>query len=332
MSLTRFLIAACAALALVPSAALAQSAAPGDSYLQPILLNGGSFSSPQPVNPGQVPGFQVDTTAYGTQTDVFSPPSAGGPAEPTQCGTTIYGKTAWSVFHAHRYGRIDVKAAGSFDEVIAIMPFNDPATDAIPQVASGICVDRIAGINEDFGNDPPSVEPGWYAIQMGGAGGAGGTLQGTLEFLPPARLTGDAVLSWNGGGGGVTASVKATAPKGAQISFKCVKKGCGKLPKPQTIKKFAGDSLTKPLGDVTPGTAPSRGLREVANNDPAIVAARAFIKNKFLANGTRFEVRIAAPGFIGNYFSWDVKGGKVGTKTRRCLNPNSNTPVRRCNG
>jgi hypothetical protein len=93
-----------------------------------------------------------------------------------------------------------------------------------------------------------------------------------------------------------------------------------------------GDTLAKPLGDVTPRTAPSRELRRVSNNDPAIVAARSFIRNKFLKNGTRFEVRITAPGFIGNYFSWDVKGGKVGTKTRRCMNPSSTKPARRCNG
>jgi hypothetical protein len=332
MTLKRLLFAACAAFALVPSTALAQGAGAGDSYLQPIFLNNGTFSNPQPIASGSVPGFQVDTSTYGEQGDLFNPPGSGGPPEPLQCGSTQYGKTAWSVFYADRFGRADVKAAGGFDEVIGIIPFEDPNTNPTPIVDGGICVDRIAGINEDFGNDPPSVAPGWYAIQMGGAGGAGGVLQGTLEFLPPARLTGDAVLSWNGRSGGATADVKATAPKGAQIAFKCVKKSCGKLPRAQTIKKTVGDTLAKPLGDVTPRTAPSRELRRVSNNDPAIVAARSFIRNKFLKNGTRFEVRITAPGFIGNYFSWDVKGGKVGTKTRRCMNPSSTKPARRCNG
>jgi hypothetical protein len=279
-----------------------------------------------------VPGFQVDTSTYGTQPDLFAPPGSGGPAEPTACGDTPYGKTIWSVFYAHRFGRADVKAAGGFNEVIAIVPFNDPNSDPTPIVGNGLCVDRITGINEDFGNDPPSVEPGWYAIQIGGAGDTGGVLQGSLEFLPPSRLTGDAVLSWNGGSGGAKVSVKATAPKGARIAFKCVKKSCGKLPRAQTIKKTVGDSLQKPLGDVTPRTAASREFRRVADDDPAIVAARAYIKNKLLRNGTRFEVRITAPGYIGNYFSWDVKGGKVGTKTRRCMNPSSTKPARRCNG
>jgi hypothetical protein len=332
MTLKRFLIAACAILALAPSSALAQSDQSGDSYLQPILLNEGSFSNPQPVDTRSVPGFQVDTTNYGTQSDLFAPPGSGGPAEPVACGNTGYGKTVWSVFYAHRFGRMDVKAAGAFDEVIAIIPFNDPNRDPTPIIENGLCVDRIAGINEDFGNDPPSVEPGWYAIQMGGAGGAGGVLQGSLEFLPPARLTGDAVLSWTGGSGGAKVSVKATAPKGARIAFKCLKKRCGKLPKAQTVKKTVGDSLQKPLGDVTPRTAASRELRRVSDDDPAIVAARSYIRNKLLKNGTKFEVRITAGGYIGNYFSWDVKGGKVGTKTRRCMNPGSSRPARRCSG
>ena len=332
MTLKRFLIAACLTLAAAPSAAFAQSEQSGDTYLRPILLNDGSFSDPQPVPEGSVPGFQVDTSSYGVQEDLFAPPSSGGPPEPNQCGNTPYGKTVWSVFYAHRYGRMDVKAAGAFDEVIAIVPFNDPNSDPTPDVNGGVCVDRIAGINEDFGNNPPSVSPGWYAIQMGGAGDVGGILQGSLEFLPPERLTGDAVLSWNSGSGGARVSLKATAPKGARISFKCVKKRCGRLPRAQTIRKTVGDSLTKPLSDVTPRTAPSREFRRVDESDPAIVAARSFIRNKFLKNGTRIEVRITAAGYIGNYFSWSVKGGKVGTKTRRCMNPNSSRPARRCSG
>lgn len=332
MTLKRSLLAACVALALAPSSALAQSDAPGDSYLRPILLNDGGFANPQPIPNGSVPGFQIDTSAYGEQGDLFAPPGSGGPREPLQCGNTQYGKTVWAVFNAHRYGRADVKAAGAFDEVIAIVPFRSPTGDPTPIIDAGICVDRIAGINEDFGNNPPSVAPGWYAIQMGGAGGSGGILQGSLEFLAPERLRGDSVLSWNGGSGGATVAVKATAPKGARISFRCVKKSCGRLPRTQTVRKTVGDTLSKPLGDVTPREAPSREFRRVSENDPAIVAARSYIKSKFLKNGTRFEVRITAPGFIGNYFSWDVKGGKVGTKTRRCMNPGSTRPARRCNG
>lgn len=334
MSLKRFLIATCATLALAPSTAFAQSDQTGDSYLRPVLLNEGSFSNPQPLPEGSVPGYQVDTTSYGLQDDVFSPPGSGGPAEPRQCGNSPYGKTVWSVFYAHRYGRMDVKAAGSFDEVIAIIPFESPTENATPIIDGGVCVDRIAGINEDFGNNPPSVSPGWYAIQMGGAGDTGGVLQGTLEFLPPQRLAGDAVWSWQGNPRGARGVVKATAPKGvgARIAFRCVKKRCGKLPRAQAIRKTVGDTLNKPLGDVTPREAPSRVLREVSDSDPAIRAARSYLRGKQIPNGARLEVRITAPGYIGNYFSWDVKGGRAGTKVRKCMNPGSTRPQRRCNG
>jgi hypothetical protein len=333
MTLKRLLpLATCLLAVAFPSAALAQSDQPGDSYLRPILLNGGDFDNPQPIGRGDIPGFgPLDTSTYGLQADLFSPPVSGGPQEPAGCGNTPYGNTVWAVFRAHRYGRADVTAAGSYDQVIGIVPFRSPS-DPTPLISAGICVDRIRGIDEGFGNNPPHVAPGWYALQFGAAGGGGGILQGKLEFLPPQRVRGDAVLSWNGRSGGAQIGLKATGQKGARVSFKCAKKRCGKLPRARTFRKFTGDSLTRPIGDVLPRTAEGRVLREVADDDPAISAARSFIKRKFLKNGTRFEVRITYPGRIGSYFGWTVKKGAVGTKVKRCMEPGSSKPRRRCDG
>jgi hypothetical protein len=336
MKLTRFVLGACAALACLPASALAQTPADPDSYLSPILLNDGDFTHPKPIPDGSVPGYTVDTTMYGVQSDVFNPPGSGGPPEPTSCGTTDYGKTVWSVFYADRWGRAAIKAVGGFDPVIAIIPFNDPATDATPHISKGLCVDRLIGLSEDFGDSPPAVAPGWYAIQMGGSGNAGGTLQGTLEFLHPARLTpASASLSYqNATSKGAKVSVKATAPKGAKISFKCVKVSCGKLPRSQTIKKPAGPALARPLGTVSlRGAAAGRVLpRAAAKSDPPVFEARSYIKNKFLKRGTRLEVRITAPGYVGTYVSWTVGSGKVSSPNRGCLNPGASKPARRCNG
>ena len=330
-------LAACLLAVAFPSSALAQGGTEGDNYLQPLLFNEGSLDSPRPVGEGDVRGFTIqDTNPYTVQADLFSPPSSGGPGEPIGCragaSVTQYGKTVWSMFYAHRWGRADIKAAGSYDQVIGLVPFKSPS-EPTPILDAGRCTDRIAGINEDFGNDPPVVFPGWWAVQFGGANDAGGVLQGTLEFLRPARLPGDAILSWQGGRGGAKIDLKATAPKGARISFKCVKKRCGKLPKARTVRKFVTDSLLRPVrADLMPTESPSRQLRQVAQDDPAIQAARSYIKNKKLKNGTRIEVRITAFGYIGNYFSWTVKNGSVGTKTKRCLEPESSRPKRRCGG
>jgi hypothetical protein len=334
MTLKRALIAVGAALCVLPASALAQSDQPGDSYNNAIILNPIENGQAQDIPDGSIPGFQIDTSTYGTQPDLFNPPGSGGPSEPLQCGNSNYGKTTWAWFFAHRFGRADVKAAGSFDEVIGLIPFGNPTQDPAPQISNGICVDRIAGLNEDFGNEPPIIDPGWWAIQIGGAGDTGGTLQGTLEFLRPSRLSGDAVWSWNGNGRGVAGVVKATAPKGvgATISFKCVNKRCGRLPKTQSIKKESSlYTFHKSIGDVTPRSVRNPVLKPVSD-DPPVRAARSYLKGKFVPNGARLEIRITAPGYIGNYFAWTVKGGKAGTKVKRCLEPESTKPQRRCDG
>ena len=326
-------LAACLLAVAFPSSALAQGGTDGDNYLQPLLFNDGSLASPRPMADGDVRGFTIpDTNPYTLQGDMFNPPASGGPPEPNQCGSTVYDKTVWSMFYAHRWGRADIKAAGGSDPVIGLVPFRSP-NEPMPILRAGRCVDRLTGITDDFGSNPPIVFPGWWAVQFGESGGAGGRLQGTLEFLRPARLPGDAILSWQGRRGGAKVDLKATAPKGARISFKCVRKKCGRLPKPRTVKKFVADSLLRPVrGDLMPREAPSRQLRKVSEDDPAIQAARSYIKNKKLKNGTRIEVRITAFGYIGNYFSWTVKNGAVGTKTKRCMEPESSRPKRRCGG
>ena len=327
-------LAACLLAVAFPSAAMAQNPnLPGDSYLGPLLFNEGDFDSPRAIGEGDVRGFDIlDTNAYGLQADLFNPPDSGGPPEPNQCGNTPYGKTVWAMFRAHRWGRADIKAAGNFDQVIGLVPFRSPSQPT-PVIEAGRCVDRISGINEDFGNNPPVVFPGWWAVQFGGAGDTGGRLQGTLEFLRPARLSGDAILTWNGRRRGANVQLKATAPKGARIAFKCVKKRCGKLPKAREIRKFQAESILRPVqGDLLTGDTDTRRLREVSEDDPAIRAARRFIRKKFLRNGTRFEVRITAFGYIGNYYSWTVKNGAVGSKKKRCMEPDSKRPKRRCDG
>src|ERR687890_350082 len=110
----------CCLLAAIPAPAAAQSDAPGDSYLNAIRLNPGNPDKPDPL-PAAGASFSVDTTGYGTQADIFNPPSSGGITEPNRCPPTRYGKTAWGWVHTKKWVRADVRASGAFDSVLAVM-------------------------------------------------------------------------------------------------------------------------------------------------------------------------------------------------------------------
>ena len=70
---------------------------------------------PLPPSPS-VLGFSADNTNFSLEPNEFN-----------QCGNSIYGKTAWSLFSVNRTGRIDVTTAG-FDSVIAI---NDETNEVL---------------------------------------------------------------------------------------------------------------------------------------------------------------------------------------------------------
>jgi hypothetical protein len=347
---TLILIVATAALLAVPATALAQDPPANDNYLGPVFINeqGERFPSGIPAPPN------VDTTNATVQADVFNPPGSGGPAEPTFCGPSEYGKTVWVVFWAHRYGRMEVSTSGPFDSVIAVIPFGNPNTDTTPRPDLGFCTDRQSGFIEDFGNTPPIiVRGGWYATQVGGyrepttGAIAGGPLQTQFEFAPPARISGDAILRGGGASGGIRiGELEVTAASGSRI--RACAGGCS------TRNAGAGSdarSLLRPLGKVSPadqpvnarmrgaggGVAEGTPLAEVAAAAKAgpvarTSATRTFFRGRRVSAGRTIKVYITRPGYIGRYFSWKVRSGSVGNKVKRCLEPFSNRPRKRCDG
>jgi hypothetical protein len=344
MSFKRALALTLTVAAALPAAASAQEqiAPPrGDNYLGPVFLN--DESAPFPSDPI---GIVADTTSYTTQADMFNPPSQGGPAEPNDCGTP-YGNTIWSVFYSNRYGLMNVSSAGPFDSVIAVIPFNGP-DDPAPDFDNGYCTDSLTGFQQDtsFLVSPKR----WYAIQVGGTGNPqGGSLQVKYQLDPPPRIDADAVLSWRTNGRVATVkSLVVNAPKGARVAVSCTHHGCGKNPKPFTVKKGA---LLKPIAAVGPA-APAgvhmtregtlgAGARTAAPAGDAAVKAqaktqvRAAKKYKLLAgrklkNGTQIVIRVYASGYIGKHFSYKVKSGGVSSKTVRCTNPGSSKPRKKC--
>jgi hypothetical protein len=291
-----------AALAALPSAAVAQSDAPGDSYLGAIRLNPGNPDKPDPL-PAAGASFSVDTTNYGTQPDIFNPPSSGGITEPNRCPPTRYGKTAWAWLYTNRWVRADVSATGAFDSVLAVMPFTKPSSPKLSP-GSGACVNRGTSTSEDFGEDQPILAPGWYAVQAGGAvDGAGnptgGQLQVAVKLGAPPQVTAQArASSKRAGGGAASVTVKANAPQGSRLAFACARRKCS-LPRERTISR---------------------------------AGMRSYLRSRTVPNGARLELRITRAGHIGDYFAWPVRNGRLGRVLTRCMEPASTRPRTRCDG
>jgi hypothetical protein len=292
---------ACAALAALPASAVAQSGATGDSYLGAIRLNQGSPDKPDAL-PAAGASFSVDTTSYGTQADIYSPPENGGITEPNRCPPTRYGKTAWAWIYTPKWVSADVRASGTFDSVLAVMPFTKPSSPKLSP-GSGACVNRSTATTEDFGEDQPILAPGWYAVQAGGAAdGAGnptgGQLQVTVKLGEPPRVTAQARATSKRASGGAAVTLKAGAPPGARLTFSCARRKCS-LPRERTVSRA--------------------GLRS-------------YLRGRKVPNGARLELRVTRAGHIGGYFGWEVRNGRLGRVLTRCMEPASTRPRSRCDG
>jgi hypothetical protein len=359
------LILVAAVLAALPGAA---AAAPPDNdhYLFNQLMHpGGTFSNPGPFpEPPSVPGLNVDTSEATEQGDLYNPPGSGGPPEPLACQigpgqVSEIRKTMWMSFRPHRYGRMKIQTSGGFDSTILVMPFDAP-DDPTPRPEFGFCTDRLSGFSEDFGDDrniPPVIRGAWYAVQVGGfrdpntGNAGGGPVEARFEFLRPATIGGaDAVLRGSGTSSGIRVSELAvTGPRGARIEVTCTRGGCRR----DTATARLGDppAFMRPLGKVLPpdpasdvemtgasGKSPSPPLARLAATRAAAspiartARTRKFLRGRRLRAGVKIEVRITSPGMIGRYFSFTVARGRPKPKVRRCLEPFSRKPQRRCNG
>lgn len=287
-------------LAVLPAAAGAQGDAPGDSYLTAIRLNTGTDAKPAPL-PSAGASFSVDTSTYGVQADIYNPPRTGGIQEPNRCPPTSYGKTAWAWLFTKKWARADVRASGAFDSVLAVMPFTSPRRPTLFP-SSGACVNRSSATTEDFGGDQPILAPGWYAVQVGGVyvsgQPAGGHVGVTVALAEPPRLTAQVRASARRRAGGAAVSVKVNAPHGARLTFSCAHRSC-KLPGRLTVRRT--------------------GMRK-------------YLDGALVPDGARLELRVTSPGYIGDYFAWNVRKGRLGRVSARCMEPASTRARTRCDG
>jgi hypothetical protein len=306
------LVAVCVALLALPALATAQSGGPGDNLADaPILGNG-----PLPLSPA-VTGLSFDTTNYTTENGEFN-----------QCGQSLYGKTAWSLFGVNRTGRIDITAAG-FDSVLAINSVTNSGN-----LVGGPCTDRLLGKIESFPRDnlPTVKKGGVYALQVGGFQKPDGSIEGgpveiAVELLPPERVQGDAILTWRSTRGGIkVTSIKVSGPRGSAALITCLRKSCGK---DQTIRnpKLKG-VFARPIAKEAPSSAkPARGGKTVPparNREQVHIATTAF-RGRTVKNGSRLLVVVLAPDQIGQAFFWDVKKNAAGTKSLGCVEPDGDT-------
>jgi hypothetical protein len=271
-----------------PAAADEQIAPPkADAYLQPVLLSSGNAFAA-----GDALSFSADTSSYTIQSDLYDPQfdangaavkGPAGPAEPTTCGSTKYGKTIWTAFHASKYGVANITATStSFDPVIRVVQFEDPASNPAPELP-GSCFDGSAGFAQTASG---IVTPGqWFAVQVGGTAGkkapAGGPVQVKIALDPPPVVDGDAVLRWKRGR---VASLKVTGvTKDATVTLTCGKHACKSARKTASKPKFT------------------------------------LLSNRKVKKGTTIVVGISATGYIGKQLVFHAGGAKRVS----CTNPGS---------
>jgi hypothetical protein len=308
---TRHAIVGLALALLVPVAALA--APPGapsnDDYLDSLRLN----EPGKRLNRTETLRDTRDTSKASVQTDVFAPANSGGPAEPTTCGSTSYGKTVWYDFYPDVHGFVRLRANG-YDTALAVVPFN--ARTAVPSFDQRRCLNQSSSTTEEFLAEVAKGRA--YTVQVGAVGGVGGQLEFLFDFLPdtdgdnvlddvdrcdrlkgsareagcPVRLNAGVTLRAAPTATGIRiASLRVRAPRKSRVSVSC--RGCGSQVK----------------------TARTVGFGR--------------LRGKSLRAGRKLVIRVTRRNSIGTYVSYRISRGNF-KKTERCLNPGSRKPRRRC--
>ena len=310
----RTLIPIAAAAVFFVLCATASTQAPGpinDHYLQSLRLNDPGKRLERKDTLRDV----RDTTNASVQTDLFSPPQSGGPAEPTQCQGVSYGKTVWYDFYPDVTGLVRIRASG-FDNVISVVRFD--RNSGQPDLGSLLCANGSSSTTEEF---LVRVRRGdSYSIQLGGVNDAGGSLEFLFDFLAdtdgdgvlddvdrckrldgperrsgcPQRLKGEATLRARPTAGGIElVGLSVSATRGARVTVSC-SRGC------------------------------SRQVKKARRN-----VAFPGLRGRQLRAGAKLVVRVTKRGAIGAYTAYRILAGNF-KKVERCTNPGSKRPRKRC--
>jgi hypothetical protein len=327
-SLLRLAVAATAAALAVPATAAA-APPPNDNYLASTSISG----SGRPLQREYTDS--VDTTEATTQKDLFDPdkdglPLGGDGPEPTTCGATSYGKTAWWDFQPQSPGGVEINAAGGFDVVVAVYEWSRN-TSKITRLVK--CQNASPG-SEDV--VLPTVRKNHsYTVQVGGAGDTGGPLKFDLSYF--RDRDGDGVLDEEPDKcisrpgirrfGGCPPELRA-APR---LSYD--KPGNGVIVRALTV-----DDLPKGAKAEVRCTHCSGGKVVRKARHSGSLALNGFL-GRMVRSGGAIEIRVSMArrgkgkfryGAIGKYYRYPVTNAGLGKRKLRCLNPGSRKPVK-CN-
>lgn len=283
-------VVALAALLTVGVAATmtASAAAPAppvnDAYLESLNLN----KPGTPLDRQHELRDVRDTTAATVQSDIFSPPSHGGPPELTGCNGVGESGTIWYDFFPDANGIVRIRTSATFGTIMAVMPY-DPKT-LIPDNSQRRCaVNQTTMAGELFYN----VQAGHaYTIQLGGVEGAAGSIEFLFGYVVPLkRLQAETTLAALPLAGGVrVVNLAVNVPKRARVEVRCTR-GCS----PQTT------------------TARTRTVR------------LARLSGAVLPDGAALKIYVTAKNQIGAYIEYRIGHGSF-TKIQRCLAPGSKKP------
>jgi hypothetical protein len=300
-----------AALLALPAGAYAQSPPENDNYLQSFGLNtpGSRLERTDTLR------ATADTTNATVQADVFNPPQSGGPAEPTTCQGTSYGKTVWYDFYPDVNGVVQLRASG-YDTTLAVVPF-DRSTGR-PNFARTQCVDQSTSTTEVFLVEVRGRDA--YTVQIGGAGGIGGPLEFLFDFL--ADTDGDGVVD-QGDDCRLLAGPRSNDGCPREQRFNATLRARG------TATGIEIETLTVTTGRGSRVVVScSSGCRRQVKRARSTVRFPA-LRGVVLRAGTRLEVRVTRRGFFGHVKRFTILRGNI-KSIERCTYPGSRRLRRKC--
>jgi hypothetical protein len=255
-----------------------------DNYLESLNLN----KPGTPLNRTETLSDVRNTTAATAQSDIFNPPSHGGPPELTVCNGVTEGRTIWYDFYPDANGLVQIQTSAACGTIMAVMPF-DPKT-LLPDNSQRHCaVNQPTAAGKLFAK----VQAGKsYTIQIGGVEEAGGSVQFLFDYLVELkRLQVEATLAAQPLAGGVrVVSLTVAAPRKARVEVRC-----------------------------------TRGCRPQATTARSVRFPR--LGGAVLPDGAALKIYVTAKNKIGAYIEYRIGHGSF-TKTQRCLAPGSKRPER----
>ncbi|MBO9534066.1 MAG: hypothetical protein J7513_13935 [Solirubrobacteraceae bacterium] len=309
---------------------IALAAAPSnDNYLASTIMR-----TPQGGFPSAFTAT-VDTNEATTQNDLFQPdkdgaPLGGGPPEPLLCGGSTVGKTVWFDFSPPIDGGVEISAQG-FDTTVAVWRY-DTRTSALDKLLG---CSASPGVGESFVVPNRVLKGKSYTVQVGGAVTNGVAASGLLSygFNFYGDRDGDGVLDAQPdrcpdllGVADFGGCPPALQPS---VNFNFDRSGSGvrltrfvvnKLPSGASIRVSAG-------GRVVTAKATGKAQRLVRLEGVSLRGGSTLSVRATMSRRGKTRYRFGA---IGSVYTYKVRGGRVGTRTERCLVPGSAKPRKSC--